>query len=792
MDPTLAGNIAEGNRNIVCQYKDNVATFGIWINRNPLNFSLPLILLQLAAISLASLLIEIFLRPLGQSSIVAQILGGILFGPSVLGHKGIMGSILFPARSMLTLETVAMFGIMFFFFAIGVRTDTRMMVRPERHAMVLGFSAIFVTLVFSLWLTIFLANHVSMDKSLAKSLPFFGAAQCLTAFANVSCLLIELKMASSDLGRIASATSMFTDLVGMCLFITMAAVLQSTFDVKKSVQSFGSAFLLVCFMVLIIRPPILKLMKKIPAGKPLSHNHVFMCFTAILIAGLTTEVIGQHFMLGPLVLGFITPDGPPLGAPMISKLDLPIGKFLYPTFLTTSGLKTDIFKINLRSFSIIALVITSCCITKILAIVIASRFCGIGLQDSVVVGLILNARGISELLMFNLWRDGGILTDQEFALSVISVVGVMAVITPLVRLLYDPTRRLMPTKRQTIQHAKREAGLRILLCIHHQDNVPTMVNLLEASHATEMSPVGVVAVILEEVVGRITGMLVSHQTTRSLDPNNQRSSQIVSALRQYELYNQTCVTVQPFSVVSPLQTVHDDILCVAIDESATVIILPFHKHWEIDGSIGSINKGVQSMNVKVLEHAPCSVGILVDRGILTGQLSILTGQFVYRVAVVYLGGADDAESLCYGSRIAGHDNATLTVIRYLLYGCDSVRDRKHDNCQIDEVRHQNIENQNFVYQEQVVKDGVGLASSLRALENCYDLLIVGRNHQSQILLGLGEWSECPELGVVGDILAAPDFGSTASVLVLQQQRMRGEKLINRMMKTGKDSLHGCY
>lgn len=117
---------------------------------------------------------------------------------------------------------------------------------------------------------------------------------------------------------------------------------------------------------------------------------------------------------------------------------------------------------------------------------------------------------------------------------------------------------------------------------------------------------------------------------------------------------------------------------------------------------------------------------------------------------------------------------------------------------IDEVRQQNIENQNFVYQEQVVKDGVGLASSLRALENCFDLLIVGRNHQSsQILMGLGAWSECPELGVVGDILAAADFGSTASVLVVQQQRFRvdhRDKLMNRMMKPrgSHDSMHEFY
>lgn len=67
-------DLSTGNRHIVCQFKDTISTFGIWIHRNPLNFALPLMLLQLAAISFASLLIEVFLQPLGQSSIVAQIL----------------------------------------------------------------------------------------------------------------------------------------------------------------------------------------------------------------------------------------------------------------------------------------------------------------------------------------------------------------------------------------------------------------------------------------------------------------------------------------------------------------------------------------------------------------------------------------------------------------------------------------------------------------------------------------------------------------------------------------------
>ncbi|KAK6156074.1 hypothetical protein DH2020_010322 [Rehmannia glutinosa] len=661
-----------------------------------------------------------------------------------------------------------------------------MMFRPGRQALVLGISAMFTTFLFSVSLSFVLKAYVAMDDTLATALPFIAAAQCLTAFSNVSCLLIELKMASSDLGRIASSTAILCDLIGMTLLVTTISVLQSRFEPRESLMAVSSAFLFVVFMVYVVRPVILKALKRIPTGKPLGDQYVFLCFAGILITGFYTELIGQHFMFGPMVFGFILPDGPPLGAPMISKLDLPIGKFLYPTFLTTSGLKTNIFKIDLRSLWITAFLITFSCLIKIGAVVIASRFLNIYVHDAVVIGLILNARGICELLMYNLWRDGGVLTDQEFALSVLSVVGVTAIITPLIKLLYDPSKQRIPLERRTIQHSKRDSELRILVCIQEQDNVPSIINLLEASNATQESPIAVIAVVLEELVGRATPMLVAHQSTRTLQPNNSRSGHIINALRQFELCNESCVTIQSFSAISHLQMVHDDICRVALDQNATIVVLPFHKRWEIDGSIGTVNKAVQNMNIKVLDKAPCTVGILVDRGVLTGSMSILNNnQSIYRVAVIYIGGPDDAESLCYGARMGSHTNVTLTIIRYLLHGCDSARERKQDNNLIDEVRQANMENQNFKFQEQVVKDGVGLAASLRGIEKSFDLVIVGRNHQafSHILMGLGAWSECPELGIVGDLLSSEDFGSTTSVFVVQQQRLvQGEKLMKRMRK----------
>ncbi|CAK9160612.1 unnamed protein product [Ilex paraguariensis] len=600
------------------------------------------------------------------------------------------------------LETTASFGLMFFLFTVGVKMDPAMMVRPGRTAILLGVSAMFITMALTVPLSFVFKNYVPMDASLVKSFPLIAASQCLTPFPDIAYLLTELKIVNTDLGRLALSSAMFCDMLG----ISLTAV--------------GFAAL----------PVILQILKRKLEGEPVGESLISTIFVIVLITGFLSETIGQHYVLGSLVLGLVVPEGSPLGAELVSKLDYPISKVLYPTFLTVSGLKTNIFKIDLQSLWIVAFFALFSSLVKIGAMILPARYNNIPVRDAVVLGLMMNARGIVELVLYNLWLDAQILTDQEFALVVLSVIGTTAI---------------------------RVTALRILVCIQNQDNVPSIVNLLEASNATKESPIAVIAVLLVKLVGRTTPILIAHQPQRTLESSTSRSSHIINALRHYELYNETCVTVQSFSAILHFETMHEDVCRVALDQNANIVIMPFHKNWTIDGSIGSINRAMQGLNLKVLDKAPCSVGILVDRGILCGSLSILNNQSVYNVAVIYIGGADDAESLCYGSRMVRHRHVTLTVIRFLLFGCHNARERKLDNDFISAIRQANTGNDRFVYQEEVVRDGVGLAASLDA------------------------WSECRELGIIGDMLASPDFGITASVLVVQQQKVGG-KIINPTMK----------
>ncbi|KAJ8537226.1 hypothetical protein K7X08_035627 [Anisodus acutangulus] len=772
-------------QNILCYDPSDVSSNGYKV-RNPLKLPAPLMVFQLSVISLTSLLIDVGLKPLGQPSLVAQVLGGIVFGPSVLGHLEAVKETIFPTRGVMALETAATFGVLFNLFVIGVECDSKRMFRPGKKAVIIGVSVLFTTLASTLALSMLIKSFVPMDPRLAKSLPIVAASQCVVGFPNICSLLKEMQILNTDQGRIATSAAMFCDIIGLTLgavgFIKLQV--EKEHSVAQKMGSILSPLILVIFTVYFVRPAVMKTLRLRPEGKPVGENY-FICILVLVLAYiLAAETIGQHFLFGSLLLGMAIPEGPPLGAALIRKLHYPVGKILYPVFLTTSGLKTDIFNIHFKSLWVISLLVLFGVLIKIGVMMIITRYTGLTIHDSIIVGLMLNARGVCDVVFFNIWRISQALSDEHFAVAIIiSVVLVMVIITPLIRFLLRAIEQQAPTKRRTLQHSKPDLELRILVCIHELQSVPSMVNLLEASNATEQSPIGVIGLVLIELVGRAAPLLITHNHSQGAIPEDGSISlQIINALRQYELAYESCVTLQPFTTITHFELMHEDICRLALDQNATFIILPFHKHWEIDGSIGTSSRAIQNINSKVIKKAPCSLGILVDRGILKGTMATLSNQGVYHVAVVYIGGPDDAESLAYGARLARHQNVSITLIRFLMFGFDNARERKLDNSLIEAVRYENSTNESFVYEEHVTRDGVGLSASLRGLEDRFDLIVVGRNHDdSPLLVGLGTWSECPELGVVGDFLASPDVGITASVLVVHQQRVRG-KLVNRAVK----------
>lgn len=128
--------------------------------------------------------------------------------------------------------------------------------------------------------------------------------------------------------------------------------------------------------------------------------------------------------------------------------------------------------------------------------------------------------------------------------------------------------------------------------------------------------------------------------------------------------------------------------------------------------------------------------------------------------------------------MANNRSITVTVIRLLPHVANDDKERKHDDAAVERLRESHARNRRLVYMEKVVEDGEGTAAVIREMSDQFDLLIVGRRKgvDSAPTRGLSEWSECPELGIIGDMLAAAEFTEKVSILVVQQQTRFGGKL----------------
>lgn len=387
-----------------------------------------------------------------------------------------------------------------------------------------------------------------------------------------------------------------------------------------------------------------------------------------------------------------------------------------------------------------------------------------------------------------------VLDDKSFAIMVIVAVVMTGTITPFITTIYKPAaRKFVPYKRRTIQRIKLDSEFRVLVCIHTPRNVPTIINLLEASHPTKKSPICVYALHLVELTGHASAMLVVHNSRKpgqpALNRTQAQSDHIISAFENFEQHIK-CIAIQPLTTFSPYSTMHEDICAVAEDKRVSMIIIPFHKQQTVDGGMETLNPAYRTINQNVLANAPCSIGILVDRG-LSGMTRLATNHVGHHIAVLFFGGADDREALAYVWRMADHPGIHLTVMRFITGGeaveptvdspggeddrrvltvmTDGNRDKQIDEDYISEFRLRTAKDESIVYMEKVVNNGEQTVAVIRSIDKRHELLVVGRGQGiSPLTAGLTDWSECPELGAIGDLLASSDVASTVSVLVVQQ------------------------
>ncbi|KAK9134629.1 hypothetical protein Syun_013959 [Stephania yunnanensis] len=416
---------------LVCYAPAMLTTTGVWQGNDPLDYTVPTFILHLAlAISINRILIFL-MKPLRQPRVIADILGGILLGPSVLGRHEYLAAKIFPLRSILVLETMANIGLLYFLFLVGVETDIVAIRRAGKRSIMIALGGMVLPFfVGALGSLLFKGDQI--EPISGSFVLFIGITQSVTAFPVLARILAELKLLNSDIGKIAMSSAIVNDVCAWMLLALAVALAKGDAANWASLAVILASIAFVCFCIFVIRPAIFWVDRQTPEGESFNEVHMSLILTGVMVCGFITDAIGTHSIFGAFVYGLIMPNGR-LASSIVDKLEDFISGLLLPLFFVTSGLRTNLQTIGSFGHWISIFPVTFVAgAAKVGGTVLISMFYRIPFHEAITIGLLMNAKGLIEMVILNVGKDMKVLSDVAFAIMVMVQVITTAIITPTV------------------------------------------------------------------------------------------------------------------------------------------------------------------------------------------------------------------------------------------------------------------------------------------------------------------------------------------------------------------------
>ncbi len=388
--------------------------------------ALPHVLLALVVIIIAARALGFIFRRLKQPPVIGEVLAGIVLGPSVLGAlaPGVSAFLLPPAVEP-HLQVLAQVGVILYMFLVGLEFDTDHLRHKPHAAVFISQASIAVPFALGAILSLVLYPRVSSGEVPFSTFALFlGVSLSVTAFPVLARILGDHGLQRSRLGVLALTCAAVGDVVAWLLlaFIVGLAEAQGRSVVVTAAQTAG--FVGVLFLAL--RPLLVRAVRRVDAqpGRT-SGDAMAAIFVLLLASALCTEWIGIHALFGAFLLGVVIPDGSRVARDMKERLESVVVVLLLPAFFAFSGLRTRIQLLSgAEAWLLCALIVSVACLGKFGGSSLAARLSGLGWRDACALGVLMNTRGLVELIVLNVGLDLGVISPTLFAMLV-----VMALVT---------------------------------------------------------------------------------------------------------------------------------------------------------------------------------------------------------------------------------------------------------------------------------------------------------------------------------------------------------------------------
>jgi len=390
------------------------------------------VLLAIAVITgTARLLAFAFGKWLGQPPVMGEIVAGILLGPSLLGAHPATAGIL-PQAIAPHLGIVSRIGVVIFMFLVGLELDTKLL-RGSSHATIaISHASIVAPFLLGVTLALGLYPIYSNDGvGFTVFALFLGVSMSVTAFPVLARILTDRKLSRTQLGTTAIACAAIDDATAWCLLALVSGVASS--HLGSAAWTLGLVVLYVLFMYVVARPVAFRLAAYEEArSEPVSHGVLAIVFGMMLFSAYATEAIGIHALFGAFVFGVLIPHDGRLTEQLRERLEDVVVVLLLPIFFAFTGLRTQIGLVESpKDWAFTGVIILVATLGKFGGTAIAARLSGIGVREASALGVLMNTRGLMELIVLNVGLDMGVLSPTLFTMLVIMALVTTFATTPI-------------------------------------------------------------------------------------------------------------------------------------------------------------------------------------------------------------------------------------------------------------------------------------------------------------------------------------------------------------------------
>jgi len=417
-------------------------------------FDFKLLIAQVATILIVARLIGWLFRRFHQPRVVGEMVAGILLGPTLLGWAAPgVSAALFPPASMGYLNALSQMGLLLFMFLVGLELDLEQLRKLGRVATTTSLASITAPFILGFLLAIYLYPRLSdRGVSFTGFALFMSIAMSITAFPVLARILTERDLLRSKVGSVAITCAAVDDVTAWIILAGIIVLIRSSNLPLPLWAMLAGLGVFILVMLVVVRRALQRLVTFYERQGGFTHDILAVVLLLVMASGWMTEFLGVHALFGAFLAGAIMPRHHELSRELLRRCEALIVTLLLPLYFAFTGLRSSVFLISgARMWFYCAMIIALAIIGKLLGSLIAARINGMSWREATAVGVLMNTRGLVELVILNIGLDLGVLSPALFSIMVLMALVTTFMTSPLISWIYPESHQL---KLQEVKSAR--------------------------------------------------------------------------------------------------------------------------------------------------------------------------------------------------------------------------------------------------------------------------------------------------------------------------------------------------